>query len=283
MTKVTKLALISLVLICSLKAFGAQMDKVEFQKYVHSYLKENYKGRDVEILKDPEVLSYGEAELGLQNIYNSYLQSKEDEKKDFEAYLKEHFDRIFKQLDANKEMESITWDKAKGAIRLQFAPSNYRINIPIVFKELDENVLTAYVIDDESGYRFVIQSDLDRWKIGKEALEAAALENVINNKNEIPMHVVDEKDKFIIVQVLDGYDAARILNPDFRKFISGKLGSPFNAAIPNRDFLIMWSTKNSEEFLGFVKRRINEDFETQPYPLSNNIFQVDERSLSINQ
>jgi hypothetical protein len=59
-----------------------------------------------------------------------------------------------------------------------------------------------------------------------------------------------------------------------REFITSRLGSPFSFAVPNRDFLICWNTGASARFLEFTTQKIRKDFQTQPYPLSSNLFEM---------
>ena len=44
--------------------------------------------------------------------------------------------------------------------------------------------------------------------------------------------------ELILFQTMDGYDASRVLLPDLNEKLRDHLGSPFAAAIPNRDILL---------------------------------------------
>ena len=52
------------------------------------------------------------------------------------------------------------------------------------------------------------------------------------------------------------------------------LGNPFYVALPNRDFLVMWSAENSAGFQQFAKYKAQEDFKAQAYPLSPAVIRV---------
>lgn len=77
----------------------------------------------------------------------------------------------------------------------------------------------------------------------------------------------------LLVGEHDGYDAARILMPNLRKAAAGLLGEPFRAAIPNRDFLVMWASGNATLAKG-AAANARRDFEAQPYPISPLILEV---------
>lgn len=46
----------------------------------------------------------------------------------------------------------------------------------------------------------------------------------------------------------DGHDAVRILVPRIRQAAAPFPGDPFIAAVPNRDFLILWSSTNRSAY-----------------------------------
>jgi uncharacterized protein YtpQ (UPF0354 family) len=78
----------------------------------------------------------------------------------------------------------------------------------------------------------------------------------------------------LAIQTGDGYDAARLLLPAMRKLAVEQLGEPCYAALPNRDFLILWARSNPEEFQSMVRAQIRQDSESQPYPLTSTVFVV---------
>ena len=78
----------------------------------------------------------------------------------------------------------------------------------------------------------------------------------------------------LAIQTGDGYDAARLLLPAMRKLAVEHLGEPCYAAVPNRDFLIMWSQSNPEEFQTLVRAQVRQDCQSQPYPLTSTVFVV---------
>lgn len=71
----------------------------------------------------------------------------------------------------------------------------------------------------------------------------------------------------------------RVLLPELRQFAIEKLGSPFYAAIPNRDFLILWSHDCDEEFFERMQSQVTADFNSRSHPLSCTILPVAEDGL----
>lgn len=81
-------------------------------------------------------------------------------------------------------------------------------------------------------------------------------------------------DPFLASEEKDGYDAVRLLLPWVRQEAAKHLGNPFLAAIPNRDFLVMWGTTNSQAFQSRARDNVLQDFKSQPYKLSSSVLKV---------
>lgn len=259
---------------------SAPMDADDFQSYVYDYLITTYKDREFRKSDDKLIIQMGEVELGLQNIFKIYKEENLT-KHDLDKLLNERFKEILNRLDTEEMDEISDWEKARHIIRPQIAPIEYKEKVPLVYDDLDSMVIVGYVIDQKHSYKYVTFDDIKRWSINKDTLSAVAINNLDKASKGISMHASLEEEKFIIIQVLDGYDAARLLIPELRQFIVSKLGSPFYAAIPNRDFLIMWSTDNSQNFIASTSAKVKSDFESQPYPLTPNIFLVTKSKIEV--
>jgi hypothetical protein len=224
----------------------------------------------------------GDSQLGLQNLYNTYklggMQTAE-----LDATLQEHFSSIFKQLDEEAGQGLPDWELAKARVRPQLAPKEYLEMIPLIYEPLDEFIIITFVLDEENSYRYLTEEDLSRFGISEAALKAAAIENLQLISETINLRETLETDKYIAIATGDGYDAARMLLPELRQFIATKLGTPFYAATPNRDFLFLWSLDSSESFHQNTARSVRADFDSQPYPLSPNIFVVDKSGIRVKQ
>lgn len=264
----------------SFYAMAGAMDKSQFQSKVYEYLKSNYSGYSFEMGATADVIKLGEIEIGLQNIYNTYSKESLD-RKQLDLLLADHFSRLLPQI-LNQDSDSLVpWVEAKSKVRPQLAPKEYLDRLALVSDTLDEKVIIACVIDSENGYKYVTAEDLREWNISQKELMDQAISNLDQASKKIPLQVSLDREKFIGIQVMDGYDAARILIPGIRRFAAEKLGSPFYAALSNRDFLIMWSGENSEGFKSFAIDKTAKDYIEQPYPLTPNVFRVTESTIDV--
>ena len=70
----------------------------------------------------------------------------------------------------------------------------------------------------------------------------------------------------------DNLEASRILHPDLHRLFRKPLGSPFLAAIPNRDTLVAFT--EAEELHTHIEGRVREDHDQSAYPISRRLFLV---------
>src|SRR5262249_4518234 len=135
-------------------------------------------------------------------------------------------------------------------------------------------VVLAAVVDSDRGYASVGEEERKRWNIEPKALLETGLRNLDMQKDVKMQGSIDGPDRFLAIEEKDSYDAVRVLLPGVRAAAAKALGDPFLVAIPNRDFLIMWSEKNTKKFHDFTRQRIRDDFKSQPYPLTPEVLRM---------
>lgn len=251
-----------------------------FRDTVVEVLRAEYPARRFEISADPWVITSASLRLGLQNLYATCRQGAPGAAEQ-RAIIKAHFDAVFAYEDTVATRAPLPWDQAKPLLRPQLVPAEYFETVHGPHKALCDGVVEAYVVDSDSTYQVVSDEDVARWKVSPETLEEAAIGNLEAGSSGMKLSSQDGEDPFIIVALGDGYDAARILLPGFRRYAAQRLGEPFLAGIPNRDFLIAWSLKGSPEFQGRTRRAIVEDFSTQPHPLTQAVLQVTATRIAV--
>jgi hypothetical protein len=249
------------------------MTPEEYQHHVLLLLTALFPDKDFETTDDPLVIRYGEASLGLENLYTVY-QRDQLGPKERDEIIQAHFSRIIANLQIEAELEAMSWAEARGKILLQLMPADYRRLVPIVNYPLSAEVKIGVVVDLPNAYTYVREKDLGRWGITREQLYEEGLQNLDQASAEVAFQYVDGPDRFLSVETKDSFDAARLLLPGIRRFVTEQLGEPCLAAIPNRDFLFFWSVSNSVQFSQLVREQVQHDFETQPYALTPKIFVV---------
>jgi uncharacterized protein YtpQ (UPF0354 family) len=91
----------------------------------------------------------------------------------------------------------------------------------------------------------------------------------------MPAHAAQDeggKINLILFQTLDGYDASRVLLPTLNARLKEHLGSPFCAAIPNRDILLCF--RNDPDSVSRLRQQIADDFRTMPHQVTDKLLLV---------
>lgn len=280
--KKTKLSVSLLALVGGVVMFGHVFgkdisrigsDPLRFRESVLGIAKKQYSNDKFSApSNDPEVIVVRGVHVGLQNLRAKFQQSNRTQAA-LEALVKMHFSLVLRDIE---KVETVTdYDAAKTRIRLQLMPKEYGEKAPLVSFPFSDGLLVGLVLDSQRGYVYLRKEDAARWGKEPPELRNVATENLDTASKNIPAHSSNnEKVRFIGLETKDGFDAARILIPGFRKFVSEQIGKPFYFAIPNRDFLICWSLDSGDKFQKFVREKVRQDFSEQPYPLSPNIFKV---------
>lgn len=268
-----------LTLIISLSSHAVQMGEKEFGDYIFGFLSTEYKQRKFKKSDDPLLIQYEETQLGLESLFKK-LQESQLSRTDLDIVVKDHFDSIFSQLDMSDRYHDLKWNEAKKIIRPMFSSSDLSKKINVFSTKVDSNVISTFVLDNPKGYRYVTNEDIKKWDVSAKEVK----ENAENNLNIVSKGIrlqgnLDDV-KFLIVQTDDGYDAARLLSPSFRDFLANKLGYPFYAGIPNRDFLIAWAKNTPEEVTNQFAKSIASDYRDKPNSLTPNILEVTKEGIT---
>lgn len=260
----------------SASILAKSLDAAQFQDHVLQFLQTNYKQYSSGKTGTSGTIQFGGMSIALDKLYQPYSAGQISDAQ-LDEVLKQYFTSVTAELA--KLADSKTWDKIKDFVRPQMAPAAYLERANLVYHELDEHAIATYVVDDEKAYKYVTYEHLAQWKVSPEQLSAAAMSNLTQASANTSMNIANKGNKFIIIQTKDGYDAARIMVPEIQKFVMQNLGEPFYAAFPYRDFLIVWSPENGEEFESKVMGNIRQDHARQQYALSPNVFEISRHGI----
>jgi hypothetical protein len=244
------------------------MNKTQFRTFVLSILHEQYPERGFRAGEADELIVCGDEQFGLSNLYARCGDFRQDDP-EFRQFIADHFNKL-SQIDVVGE-DSPAWSIIEPRLRPQIMPVEFIDQAPIVHLPLGDDVLIGIVLDSDAGYSYVRADDAALWGRTAAELFETAIANLSEASKQLPMAMFPEPNLAIVIETKDGYDAARLLLPGIREFAAEKLGEPFFAGIPNRDFLIMWSRDASDEFQTFCRQKIGEDFGEQDHPLSPRI------------
>ena len=247
----------------------------EYQRHVFSVAQRLFPAEHLEITPDPAVLLWGNHTLGLSTLYSVYTRDQlpPDER---DNAIAAHLSLMMGAVRSSPDVTALAWQDVKDLVRLQLFPSVFRSHAPrpLVCYPFAPGIEIGVVADMPTSYVYVRTEDLARWDMTAEALHERALYNLEKASEGIEMHGTDAPQRSLIIATSDGYDAVRLLLPSLRTFAVARLGQPCLAAIPNRDFLILWSTSNSAAFSQRIREQVRSDVKAQPHALTSQIFVV---------
>lgn len=271
---ITRAALVVLALVpsCSRRLEGPT--PAVFREQVMVILAEEFPARTFVRGTDVAVVKCGTAEFGLQNLRAKYLDGDDRSRDTLRSLVRDHFRPGLAALDGRSAATG-GWADVRPLLRPQLAPREYLDRLPLAHEAFNADLVKAYVLDQPESYQFVLREDLTRWGIRLEELRGAALANLDALRGDVPLEKVSlGPDAFVILSTHDGYDAVRLLSPRTRAEAAKVLGSPFLAAIPNRDLLVMWAVSASPAFQKHARAQAAEDFRSRPYPFTRSVFEV---------
>ncbi|MBM3846629.1 MAG: hypothetical protein FJ405_10150 [Verrucomicrobia bacterium] len=227
----------------------------------------------------PEIILADGISCNLANLratIKKLRSSKAEEKEMITRHVAAVLDSLTKL-----ELDELDWPQVRDKVRIQLTSESILSSAPLAHVPLGGGLVKLAVVDSDVAFRYISAEDLIRWRINWDELEITACSNLNEAcQGRTQVSYVPGPDRLIAVQTLDGFDAARILIPDFRAFVASKLGSPFLFGVPNRDFLICWSHDNSESFLKLTRGRLQQDHKSQPYPISPEVFEANRAQIA---
>lgn len=131
-----------------------------------------------------------------------------------------------------------------------------------------------FVLDDDDTYRFVHEEMLIRWEMNSEQLMQVALNNLEDFADNHPLEVRlvgDESDaKMLMPSSPNAYNSVRLLGGQLSSRLRELLGPELVVGVPNRDFFVAVSLKDSE-LIQQVQERVTHDFRSMHHPLTSRL------------
>lgn len=140
-----------------------------------------------------------------------------------------------------------------------------------------------FVLDDDDTYRFVHQEMLARWQMDIEQLMQVALNNledyVENNPLEVRLIGDDSDAQILMPSNPNAYNSVRLLGEQLSGRLRDLLGPELVVGVPNRDFFVAVSLKDSE-LIQQVQERVIHDFHSMHHPLTSRLLVISADGVS---
>lgn len=236
-----------------------------FQAEVISVLQQAFPERSFRPGASDDVVESGLIQVGLVNLRAEICTSGPLSAAERAEIMRTHFRKGLEHRGS-----ALRWSEARDRVVVQVVPEDYAVRIEAVRRVLVPGIAVVVVIDEPSTYGYVREASHVRWGVSVDELFTRGVDNL----QRLTRGKMDAGDGILFVHETDGYDAARILLPALRKAAASVLGNPFRAAMPNRDFLVLWSKAKGAAFDARNAARVLEDFREQPHPVSPLVMEV---------
>jgi uncharacterized protein YtpQ (UPF0354 family) len=171
-----------------------------------------------------------------------------------------------------------TWADAQARLLPILKPRSYVASDSAARNSLVNDwlgdVVICYALRSKDIFRFVTTADADRWQMDAQALHEVAIANLCRLAWPDRLEGARQRDggRVIVIATGDGMAASRLLHPDLHRLLSGPLGSPFRAGIPDRDTLVVYSDRH--RIRQQTERQLRKDHRTSSYPITPRPFLV---------
>lgn len=223
-------------------------------------------------IRDDGRLELGGFAYDLENLRRQACGQPAGSPAERERLIREHFQRG-SRLEAEVRGGPLGWAAAREQLVVQLVRDDLATRVKALRRPLVPGVAVVVVLDLPTGYSYLSEELAAQWGVpSEEVFEQATRNLTTRTKGQLGVSG-DGSERVLYVGERDGYDAARILTPGLRKAAARLLGDPFRAAVPNRDFLVMWSRANAH-FAARASANARRDFEAQPYAISPLVLEV---------
>jgi hypothetical protein len=215
----------------------------------------------------------------LENLYRMSMLHPESTRRQTERWMVE----LLRASEGTPDLDG-TFEELRPRIMPMVVAENADPHDFSVKQPLVPGLVIGYGIDNDRTISHVTRKRLQKWTVDLDDLHQAAIENLTAKSQSIAAHAAqDEQGKMelILFQTMDGYDASRVLLPDLNEKLREHLGSPFAAAIPNRDILLCF--RDDDATIAHLRPQIERDFAQMPHQITNEILLVTPDGIAVRE
>ena len=215
---------------------------------------------------------------GLENIYRMSTLRPADRLHHIDRWIVE----LLRAAEGTPDRTG-SFDDVKDRILPMVLPGNAADAYKgTVNTQLVEGLIVAYAIDQDRTISYIPQERFADWSMTVDDLHELAINNLVARSESLSAHAAEDDDgavNLILFQTMDGYDASRILLPTLHERLRGLLGSPFGAAIPNRDLLLCF--RNDDATVARLKKQVAEDYRSMPHQVTADLLLVTADGIAV--
>jgi hypothetical protein len=243
-------------------------------KSVEQLFESELRGRRVAFSRDPETGLY-RIESGGGTMTVSLDNLRRDLARDGDAGMVPRFvEKVLSDFDLPP------WEVARSQVFFSAQPSEQPFG-DTLRESVTETVCKVLVFcdEDEGKITWLTPDMLTDWGVEREAVEAAALENLDGLLRGLTLEIEDiDGTRLGMVPVSSVFKASLIFAPGFQALVSQMLGWPVLVVIPCRDFLYVLAEKDVE-FLGRLGGTVQSEYRQSGYPITTEVIRVSDEGV----
>lgn len=208
----------------------------------------------------------------LENLYRTVLLKTDDVPHQIERWVVELIRASEGTPDRNGSFEEL---RERLLPMIVPEPKADPVHRTTLLQPFIHGLCLAYAIDSDRTIAYLPKAHFESWDIPLDQLHEAALENLVSRSQSMSAHAAQDEEgevNLILFQTMDGYDASRVLLPTLHERLREYLGTPFAAAIPNRDILLCF--RNDDETVSRLREQIAEDHAKMPHGITEKLLLV---------
>ncbi|HEY1686957.1 MAG TPA: DUF1444 family protein [Tepidisphaeraceae bacterium] len=256
-----------------------EADRRQFVDHVVKVVKQRFPLVKIEPVAEAFAVKVNGHIAGLENVYRMSANGEDaNNKRQIERWMVE----LLRASEGSPD-EGADFEQLKERIYpMILSQHNVDERHSVVTEPLIGDLVIAYAIDNDRTITYILRRHFEQWKIDLEMLHDTAIENLITRSEAINAQAAQDDEgevSLIIFRTGDGYDASRLLLPTLHERLREYLGSPFGAAIPNRDILLCF--RNDEPILSRVRKQVREDYDHKPHQVTPGLLLVTADGIAV--
>jgi hypothetical protein len=248
----------------------AAMSREQFIDQVLQYVHEKFPLVKISRGKEPFSMLVNGHLASMENVYRMAVLQPDDVRHHIERWVVE----LVRAAEGTPDRTG-SFEELRDRILPMIVADGERDRRTMVTEPLLEGLSIAYAIDSDRTIAYIPESQFKEWAVDQETLHDAAIENLVKRSESMSAHAAQDehgKINLILFQTMDGYDASRVLLPNLHEKLREHLGSPFVAAIPNRDILLCF--RNEDATVERLREQIEADPKRMPHGVTDRLLLV---------
>ena len=249
-----------------------EVNREQFAQHVIDLIRSRFPLVKIARAQQPFAIRMNGRVATLENLYRGYMLTPDELQRQVERWAVELLRDAEGSPDRLADLDAVRDRLLPLLVSADLATLQQS---QIVMQPLVHGLHVAYVLDGDRTIAYLPLDVLDRWKQSIDELHDTALANLVERSQAMQAHAAQDdagKVNLVLFQTLDGFDAARMLLPTLHGRLRELLGSPFGAAVPNRDILICF--RADDETTDRIRTQVAQDFSTMPHQITDRLFLV---------